>query len=739
MASPRTSESFRSSIGGCGLLLITSFMLLLRCSAGDYENTWNFYYEQPCCGSGQSSSNGIGLNGQHHLRHHRDHVREFQCGKFYYRTFYLDEERDALYVGAMDRVFKLNLKNVSTTLCGRDSIQLDATSSDVRNCVSKGKSEMFDCKNHIRVIQPMDSGNRLYICGTNAHNPKDMVIYSNLTQLSRSEYVPGIGLGIAKCPYDPYDNSTAIYVEQGNPGDLPALYSGTNAEFTKADTVIFRTDLYNMTTGKKVFNFKRTLKYDSKWLDKPNFVGSFDIGEHVYFFFRETAVEYINCGKAVYSRVARVCKKDTGGKNILNQNWATYLKARLNCSISGEFPFYFNEIQDVYQLPSDKTKFYATFTTSTNGLVGSAVCSFDINEIHGAFAGKFKEQASSNSAWLPVLNSKIPEPRPGTCVNDTSTLPDSVLNFIRSHPLMDRAVNHEHNNPVYYKRDLVFTKLVVDKIKIEILSQEYIVYYVGTNAGRIYKIVQYLRNGESRSKLLDIFEIAQNEAIQVMELSQKRQSLYVATDYRVKQIDLAMCNRRYDNCFRCVKDPYCGWDKDTSTCKPYEPGLLQDVGNETYDICDTSVLKKKIIVTYGQSVHLGCFVKIPEILKDQTVTWYHHSKEKGRYEIKYNPTKYIETTERGLVVISVNEADGGRYDCHLGGSLLCSYNITVDAHRCTPPNKTNDYQKIYSDWCHEFEKYKSAMKTWEKKQAQCSRQNYSNQHPNDVFSRTPNV
>jgi hypothetical protein len=32
-------------------------------------------------------------------------------------------------------------------------------------------------------------------------------------------------------------------------------------------------------------------------------------------------------------------------------------------------------------------------------------------------------------------------------------------------------------------------------------------------------------------------------------------------------------------------------------------------------------------------------------------------------------------------VVSVNEADGGRYDCHLGGSLLCSYNITVDAHR----------------------------------------------------------
>lgn len=33
-------------------------------------------------------------------------------------------------------------------------------------------------------------------------------------------------MGIAKCPYDPTDNSTAVWVEHGNPGDLPGLYSG---------------------------------------------------------------------------------------------------------------------------------------------------------------------------------------------------------------------------------------------------------------------------------------------------------------------------------------------------------------------------------------------------------------------------------------------------------------------------------------------------------------------------------
>ena len=84
-----------------------------------------------------------------------------------------------------------------------------------------------------------------------------------------------------------------------------------------------------------------------------------------------------------------------------------------------------------------------------------------------------------------------------------------------------------------------------------------------------------MQNGQSKSKLLDIFEIAQNEAIQVMEVSQKRKSLYVSTDYRIKQIDLEMCSHRYDSCFRCVKDPYCGWDTETNACKPFKFGLLQ--------------------------------------------------------------------------------------------------------------------------------------------------------------------
>jgi len=49
--------------------------------------------------------------------------------------------------------------------------------------------------------------------------------------------------------------------------------------------------------------------------------------------------------QAVFSRVARVCTNDHGGARVLRHTWTSFFKARLNCSLPGEFPFYFDEIR----------------------------------------------------------------------------------------------------------------------------------------------------------------------------------------------------------------------------------------------------------------------------------------------------------------------------------------------------------------------------------------------------------
>lgn len=56
----------------------------------------------------------------------------------------------------------------------------------------------------------------------------------------------------------------------------------------------------------------------------------------------------MNLLQAVFSRVARVCKWDKGGPHRFRNRWTSFLKTRLNCSMPGDFPFYFNEIREFF-------------------------------------------------------------------------------------------------------------------------------------------------------------------------------------------------------------------------------------------------------------------------------------------------------------------------------------------------------------------------------------------------------
>lgn len=94
---------------------------------------------------------------------------------------------------------------------------------------------------------------------------------------------------------------------------------------------------------------------------------------------------------------------------------------------------------------------YGVFTTPVNSIGGSAVCAFSMKNVLEVFQGAFKEQETINSNWLRVLPEKVPEPRPGACVNDSRTLPDVTVNFVKAHPLMDDAVQSFFSLPVITK------------------------------------------------------------------------------------------------------------------------------------------------------------------------------------------------------------------------------------------------------------------------------------------------
>jgi len=59
---------------------------------------------------------------------------------------------------------------------------------------------------------------------------------------------------------------------------------------------------------------------------------------------------------------------------LLQDNWTTFFKARLNCSLPGQFPFYYNDLQSTFLLRKQRLV-YAVFSTppSVNNTTSAGV------------------------------------------------------------------------------------------------------------------------------------------------------------------------------------------------------------------------------------------------------------------------------------------------------------------------------------------------------------------------------
>lgn len=93
--------------------------------------------------------------------------------------------------------------------------------------------------------------------------------------------------------------------------------------------------------------------------------------------------------------------------------------------------------------------FYAVFRTPSNSIQGSAVCAFKLADIERTFMGKFKGQESTYHNWLPISHPNPDRnPHPSICVNDSYQISEPMLNFIKSHTLMDPAVPSAGGSPL---------------------------------------------------------------------------------------------------------------------------------------------------------------------------------------------------------------------------------------------------------------------------------------------------
>ena len=95
---------------------------------------------------------------------------------------------------------------------------------------------------------------------------------------------------------------------------------------------------------------------------------------------------------------------------------------------------------------------------------------------------------------------------------------------------MDQAVSHEGERPVWFKRNVVFTKLAVDVVSTGVgpggpgadPQRDFTVYFVGTTAGDVYKIAQWNDDkGNSGSRLVDVYPATRPEPVRAVSISRR--------------------------------------------------------------------------------------------------------------------------------------------------------------------------------------------------------------------------
>uniref|UniRef100_UPI00398ECD69 semaphorin-4G n=1 Tax=Pristiophorus japonicus TaxID=55135 RepID=UPI00398ECD69 len=608
--------------------------------------------------------------------------KQFSHTVYNYTTFWLEEEQGVLYVGARGAIFALNMSDIDDS--SMKVIQWEAVTAKRIDCQEKRGHAETDCFNYIRFLKRFNE-THLYTCGTYAFHPHCAYIeIENFTLSSTFE-------GKEKCPYDPTIGYTGLIVDN-------KIYTATLYKFHGGLADIKRS------FQQRSFRMDDSLPYS---LNEVNFIDSVLVTESVnssvgdddkiYLFFTEKlGEENAFNGKPLVTRVARVCKSDEGGMRTLQRKWTSFLKTRIVCSIP-EYGFYFNILRGIYVLNQgswQSTIFYGVFISQWQNVQTSAVCQYTIADIRKTFEGPFKEDQESPLRWSRYMD-KVPEPRPGSCITDefrrkgfktSLDLPDIVLDFVKKHPLMDEEVSPVGGHPIFVKKNVNYTKIVVDTITA-LDEKEYNVMFIGTVDGWLHKVVNI---GSSMHMIEEIQLYKEPQPVESLVLASTQRMLYIGSQSAVIQLPLASC-RKYSTCFDCVlaRDPYCGWDG--KACREVQmekdrSQLIQDIVNGNKGCLDSGA--DVPLEVMSRRVQRGSDIFLPCRLSSNTAVarW-----EINEVELRADGGKDYRQGDGGLVVMGVQAADAGDYRCLAQENgvryAVASYNISVaDGLATSPPS-----------------------------------------------------
>ncbi|XP_011370878.1 semaphorin-3G [Pteropus vampyrus] len=562
------------------------------------------------------------------------------------QAMYLDEYRDRLFLGGRDVIYSLRLDQAWSD---PREVLWPPQPGQREECVRKGRDPLMECANFVRVLQPHNR-THLLACGTGAFQPICALIMVG----RRGEHVlylePGsVESGRGRCPHEPSRPFASTFVG----GEL---YTGLTADFLGREAIIFRSG-----------GPRPALRSDSdqNLLHDPRFVMAARIADNsdqnddkVYFFFSETVPSPDGGpGYVTVSRVGRVCVNDAGGQRVLVNKWSTFLKARLVCSVPGPggAETHFDQLEDVFLLWTKAGKsleVYALFSTQmlyVGSRLGVARLKLHQCETYGSACAECCLARDPYCAWDGASCTHY---RPGT----------SKRRF--------RRQDIRHGNPA-----------------LQCLGQS----QHEETAGPLATTTVY--GTEHNSTFLECLPKSPQAAVRwflqrpgdegpdqvptaitELEISVKRQMLYVGSRLGVARLKLHQCETYGSACAECclARDPYCAWDG--ASCTHYRPGTskrrfrrqdirhgnpaLQCLGQSQHEETAGPLATTTVYGTEHNSTFLECLPKSPQA----AVRWFlQRPGDEGPDQVKTD--ERVLQTEQGLLFRRLSRLDAGTYIC----------------------------------------------------------------------------
>ncbi|XP_070542578.1 semaphorin-3D-like isoform X7 [Ptychodera flava] len=140
------------------------------------------------------------------------------------------------------------------------------------------------------------------------------------------------------------------------------------------------------------------------------------------------------------------------------------------------------------------------------------------------------------------------------------------------------------------REDYRFTQILVVK---NVEETVYDILFIGTDNGKVLKVVIMTINGKLQSNLIDEITVTdpeKPEPVVSMEFigNQTDKFILVGTPSGIVLINVQRCGELKE--CGCVQDPYCGWDGNSKTCKIYKPNIIVKQNITARENCPVEVV-----------------------------------------------------------------------------------------------------------------------------------------------------